>query len=67
MTIGELAEYLRLHPSMQLHSSTIFRLLRRGTLHAFKVGSTWGFSRESIDRLVQLESVNRPTRVHGGH
>jgi len=55
VTVGELAEFLRLHPSMQLHSSTIYRLLRGGKLRAFKVGSGWGFSRESIDRLVRLE------------
>jgi excisionase family DNA binding protein len=55
MTVGELAEFLRLHPSMRLHPSTIYRLLRRGELPAFKVGSDWGFSREAIGRLVQLE------------
>ena len=55
MTVGELAEFLRLHPSMRLHPSTIYRLLRRGKLPAFKVGSDWGFSREAIGRLVQLE------------
>jgi hypothetical protein len=37
---------------MQSNVSTIFRLLRRGQLRSFKVGTTWGFSRESIDRLV---------------
>jgi excisionase family DNA binding protein len=56
MTVGELAEFLQLHPSMQVHPSTIYRLLRRGKLPAFKVGSDWGFSREAIDRLVQLET-----------
>ena len=56
MTVGELAEFLRLHPSMQSHPSTIYRLLRRGKLSAFKVGSDWGFSREAIERLVQLET-----------
>ncbi len=56
MTVGELAEFLQLHPSMQLHPSTFYRLLRRGKLPAFKVGSDWGFSREAIDRLVQLET-----------
>ena len=58
MTVGELAEFLRLHPSMRLHPSTIYRLLRRGKLPAFKVGSDWGFSREAIHRLVQLEARN---------
>jgi excisionase family DNA binding protein len=57
-TVGKLAEFLRLHPSMRLHPSTIYRLLRRGKLPAFKVGSDWGFSREAIGRLVQLEARN---------
>ncbi len=57
MTVGELANFLQLHPSMQLHSSTIYRLLRQGKLPAFKVGSDWCFSREAIARWcpVQLE------------
>jgi len=52
MTVRELADFLRVHPS------TIYRLLREGTLPAFKVGSDWRFSREAIDRwcLAQLET-----------
>jgi excisionase family DNA binding protein len=47
----ELAEYLRVHPS------TMYRLLRHGTLPALRIGSDWRFSREAIDRwrLAQLE------------
>jgi excisionase family DNA binding protein len=56
MTVGELADFLQLHPSMQLHSSTIYRLLRQGKLRAFKVGTNWCFNREAIHRLVQLET-----------
>jgi excisionase family DNA binding protein len=56
MTVGELAEFLQWHPSMQLHSSTIYRLLRQGMLPAFKVGSHWRFSRVAIHRLVWLET-----------
>jgi excisionase family DNA binding protein len=41
---------------MQLHSSTIYRLLRRGKLPAFRAGSDWGFSRKAIDRLVQIRN-----------
>ena len=62
ITAGELADLLQSHPTMQVHSSTIYRLLRRGELRAFKVGSAWGFSRAVIDRLVQLDSANRPAR-----
>jgi excisionase family DNA binding protein len=56
MTVRELADFLQLHPSMQLRPATIYRLLRQGALPAVKVGSDWGFSREAIGRLVQLET-----------
>jgi len=56
MTVSELADFLQLHPSIQLRPSTIYRLLRQGALPAVKVGSGWGFSREAIGRLVQLET-----------
>ena len=44
MTVTELADYLRVHPT------TIYRLLKLGQLPAFKVGSEWRFTVESIDR-----------------
>jgi excisionase family DNA binding protein len=44
LTLGELASYLRVHPS------TIYRLLKKKRLPAFKVGSDWRFNVESIDR-----------------
>jgi excisionase family DNA binding protein len=44
MTLEEVASYLRVHPS------TIYRLLKRKELPAFKVGSDWRFNQESIDR-----------------
>ena len=44
MTLEEVATYLRVHPS------TIYRLLKRKELPAFKVGSDWRFNQESIDR-----------------
>lgn len=43
MTLEEVAQYLRVHPS------TIYRLVKRGKLPAFKVGSDWRFNLESID------------------
>jgi excisionase family DNA binding protein len=44
MTLEEVAEYLRVHPS------TIYRLLKKKQLPAFKVGSDWRFNLESIDK-----------------
>jgi len=44
LTVGELSEYLR------VHRSTVYRLLKRRELPAFKVGSDWRFNVESIDQ-----------------
>jgi excisionase family DNA binding protein len=44
MTVRELADYLRVHPS------TIYRLLKQKRIPAFKVGRDWRFNRETIDR-----------------
>jgi excisionase family DNA binding protein len=44
LTVPEVAAYLRVHPS------TIYRVLRQGTIPAFKLGSEWRFNIESIDR-----------------
>lgn len=44
MTVKELSDYLKVHPS------TVYRQLKRGRLPAFKVGSDWRFNVESIDR-----------------
>jgi excisionase family DNA binding protein len=42
-TVTELSEHLRVHPT------TIYRLLRRGLIPGFRVGSTWRFSRAAIE------------------
>jgi excisionase family DNA binding protein len=46
MTLEEVALYLQVHPS------TIYRLLRRHELPAFKLGSDWRFKQDSIDRWI---------------
>lgn len=54
LTLEEVASYLRVHPS------TIYRLLKKGRLPAFKVGSDWRFNLESIDNWASaLESNYR--------
>jgi excisionase family DNA binding protein len=42
LTVTETAVYLRVHPS------TIYRLLKREALPAFKVGRDWRFDRSRI-------------------
>jgi excisionase family DNA binding protein len=44
LTVGELAGYLR------VHRSTIYRLVKKGLLPAFKIGSDWRFNTEAIDQ-----------------
>jgi excisionase family DNA binding protein len=44
LTLENVADYLRVHPS------TIYRLLKKKQLPAFKVGRDWRFNLESIDR-----------------
>jgi excisionase family DNA binding protein len=51
ITVGELSEYLR------VHRSTIYRLLKKGPLPAFKIGSDWRFNVEAIDRWRMQESA----------
>jgi excisionase family DNA binding protein len=44
LTLDEVASYLRVHPS------TVYRLLRKRSLPAFKAGSDWRFNLASIDQ-----------------
>lgn len=64
LTVQELSEYLRVHPT------TVYRLLRAKQLPGFRVGSEWRFSIDVIDRWRSEEeqaSVGaRPRRKHAG-
>ncbi len=44
LTLEDVADYLRVHPSR------IYWLVKRKQLSAFKLGHNWRFDRESIDR-----------------
>jgi excisionase family DNA binding protein len=61
LTLEEVAGYLRVHPS------TIYRLLKKKKLPAFKVGSDWRFNLESIDRWrAEAEQVEDEFEYVGG-
>jgi excisionase family DNA binding protein len=61
LTLEEVAGYLRVHPS------TIYRLLKKKKLPAFKVGSDWRFNLESIDRWrAEAEQVDDELEYAGG-
>jgi excisionase family DNA binding protein len=57
MTLDEVADYLRVHPS------TVYRMAKNQTLPAFKIGSDWRFNRESIDSWRVQEELPRKARV----
>jgi excisionase family DNA binding protein len=48
MTVSEVSAYLRVHPS------TIYRLLKKHRIPAFRVGSEWRFDIEDLE-LWRLE------------
>ncbi len=56
LKVGDLSEYFRVHPS------TVYRLLRRGELPAFKVGNDWRISREAIERWQEQKITSPSTR-----
>ena len=59
ITVGELAEYLR------VHRSTLYRLLKSQQLPGFKIGSDWRFNVETIDewRMQQSTALNEPSQA----
>ena len=61
MTVNELSDYLR------VHRSTIYRLLKKGEIPGFKIGSDWRFNVEAIDqwRLQQGTGLLESEEHHG--
>jgi excisionase family DNA binding protein len=53
LTVGEISDYLR------VHRSTVYRLLRKGQLPGFKIGSDWRFNIETIDRWRLQQSTGQ--------
>jgi excisionase family DNA binding protein len=47
LTMTEVAQLLK------VHSSTVYRLLKKKSIPAFKLGSDWRFNQESIERWIK--------------
>jgi len=56
LTVKELSDYLRIHPS------TVYKLLRSGDLPGFRIGTDWRFNGEVIDRWC----LERNMKAFGG-
>lgn len=57
MTLQEVADYLR------VTAKTIYRLLRRGSIPATKVGHQWRFDKTAIDEWLQRDSVGAKANI----
>jgi excisionase family DNA binding protein len=51
LTLPEVARFLRVHPS------TIYRLLKQHDIPAFKVGSDWRFTQETIENWTKRSEI----------
>jgi len=60
LTVKEVANYLH------VHQSTIYRMLKRAQLPAFRVGSDWRFNVETIDRW-RLDADSLLYKQHLAH
>ena len=55
ITVDELSDYLR------VHKTTIYRMLKQRKLPAFRIGSDWRFSLETIKQW-QFDQIKPETR-----
>ena|ERR1700684_4144105 len=55
LTVAEVAEILR------VHSTTIYRLVKRGELPGFKLGGNWRINRASLDLWLLAERPQHPS------
>lgn len=58
MTVKELAGYLQLHPS------SVYRVVTRQGLPAFKIGSDWRFRKVDIDEWMRQKTEHQIRKVH---
>jgi excisionase family DNA binding protein len=58
LTVSEVAEILR------VHSTTIYRLVKRGELPGFKLGGNWRINRASLDLWLMADRPQHLTPKH---
>jgi excisionase family DNA binding protein len=58
MDDSPLIDVIELAAYLQVHRETIYRLLKRRKLPAFKVGYDWRFRKEEIDRWLREQQKN---------
>ncbi len=59
LTVPEVCEYLH------ISQVTVYRMLRRKDIPAFRVGKSWRFSLEHLERWIEKESLpGEPGKLH---
>jgi excisionase family DNA binding protein len=56
LTISEVSEYLR------VSRQTIYRMLRRGDIPAFRIGGDWRFNIEDLGHWIEKRSLARKSQ-----
>ena len=52
LTIKEICDLLQIHPA------TVYKLIRKGKIPSFRIGSDWRFRRDRIMRWMAEESIS---------
>jgi excisionase family DNA binding protein len=60
MTVRELAKYLKMKPV------TIYKHAQTGKLPAFKIGASWRFKRNTIDKWISDQETGEGKPSNGG-
>jgi len=61
LTVREVSRYLQLHPT------TIYRLVRSNQIPGFRVGSDWRFNTATIDRWMSEQQATVKLSIHNKH
>jgi excisionase family DNA binding protein len=56
MTVSEIASYLRVHPT------TIYRLVKSGKMPSIRIGDSWRFDRDRIERWLKEGTKELPPK-----
>ena len=54
MTLEDVAGFLH------VHVSTVYRLVKKHSIPAFKIGSDWRFNQDSIEQWIKEREAERP-------
>ena len=54
LTVKEVSDLLRVHPS------TLYKMVKRGRIPSFRIGTDWRFLKDRVERWMVEESMGSP-------